>query len=244
MERLECGRGDRVLLVHGSIDDARATWVAQRPLAESYRLVLLNRRGFGNSPDAAGEDYEVDADDLVQVLREGPAHVVGHSYGGVGVLLAAARLPESVRSLTVFEPPAFSLVAERPDVQRLVAELVEIWSAGMTPDQFLRRFLTVFGGDPSRLPTPLTPSLTKATHLLMQARPPWTAWIPIEQLARTTFPKLVISGGHNSCLDAVCDALEARLPALRKVFRGAGHSIPGLGGPVNDFLATFWRSTS
>ena len=38
----------------------------------------------------------------------------GHSYGGVIALLAAARTPERLRSLTVIEPPAFEVARIRP----------------------------------------------------------------------------------------------------------------------------------
>ena len=77
-----------------------------KPLAANHRLVLVNRRGFGASPEVDGEDFDVDAGDLAEVLVEEPTHLVGHSYGGVVSLIAAAQVPDSVKSLTVFEPPA------------------------------------------------------------------------------------------------------------------------------------------
>jgi pimeloyl-ACP methyl ester carboxylesterase len=39
--------------------------------------------------------------DLAEVLAEEPTHLVGHSYGGVASLIAAAQVPGSVQSLTV-----------------------------------------------------------------------------------------------------------------------------------------------
>ena len=61
---------------------------AQRPLAERYRLLVMDRRGFGGSPDIDRSDYEVDAADVAELLGDG-AHLVGHSYGGVVAMLAA-----------------------------------------------------------------------------------------------------------------------------------------------------------
>lgn len=244
MEKVEWGRGDRVVLVHGDVHDAPMTFAAQEPLATSYRLVLLNRRGFGNSPDVEGEDFDVDAEDVAEVLSEAPAHLVGHSYGGVVSLLAAARAPDSVRSLTVFEPPAFGLVADNPVVQRFVADVRALLAQEQTPEEFLPRFIAAVGGDPARLPTPLPPPLVRAAGVLMRGRRPWEAVVPLDALARSTYPKLVISGGHSALFDAVCDVLEARLPARREVFRGAGHSIPTLGGPVNACLSSFWQSAA
>lgn len=244
MERIEWGSGDRVVLVHGDVFDARLTFAAQEPLAASYQLLLLNRRGFGNSPDVDGEDFEVDAEDVAEVLREQPAHLVGHSYGGVVSLLAAAKAPAFVRSLTVFEPPAFGLVADQPQVQRFVAEVKAILADDPPPEEFLPRFITAVGGDASRLPSPIPPPFVKAARVQMRGRWPWDAVIPLDELQITPFPKQVISGGHSPLFDAVLDVLEARLPARRETFRGAGHSIPTLGGPVNDCLAAFWKSAA
>ena len=69
----------------------------------------------------------------------------------------------------------------------------------------------------------------------MAERTPDEAEIPLDELAATPFPKLVISGGHNAAFDAVCDVLEARLPAKRVVLPGAGHSLPRAPG-YNDAL--------
>src|SRR5438105_4834707 len=44
------GAGEAVLFVHASFGDGTQDWVAQRPLAGRYRMLLLDRRGYGNSP--------------------------------------------------------------------------------------------------------------------------------------------------------------------------------------------------
>jgi pimeloyl-ACP methyl ester carboxylesterase len=244
IERIEWGRhGPRVVLVHGDVFDAPATFAAMKPLAANHRLVLVNRRGFGASPAVDGEDFDVDAGDLAEVLAEEPTHLVGHSYGGVASLIAAAQVPDSVKSLTVFEPPAFGLVADDPEVRRFIDAIQAMLTAEPAPDEFLRRFASLVGADPSRLPTPLPESLVRAARIQMRGRWPWDAVIPLEALAAATWPKLVGSGGHSRTFDVVCDVLERQLPARRKVFRGAGHSIPRLGGPVNEWLARQWASS-
>ena len=117
-------------------------------------------------------------------------------------------------------------------------------TADPPPDEFLRRFAALVGGDPSRLPTPLPESLLRAARIQMRGRWPWEAVIPLEGLAAAAWPKLVVSGGHSRTFDLVCDVLERQLPARREVFRGAGHSIPRLGGPVNECLARLWASSA
>src|SRR4051812_48330059 len=129
------------------------TWQAQEPLAEHFHLRLVNRRGFGNSTDTAAEDFAVDAHDVAALLSDG-AHLVGHSYGAVVALLAAAERPDDVRSLTVFEPPAFALTADRADTQAFVATIRSIIDSKPSAEEFLPRFIAAVGGDPTRLPQP------------------------------------------------------------------------------------------
>jgi pimeloyl-ACP methyl ester carboxylesterase len=94
----EVGQGPRVLLVHGS-GGREATWADQRRLAGQYRLAMPDRRGYGDSSGGA-PGFHHDAADIAALLGDG-AHVVGFSYGGIGCLLAAARRPRAVRSLTL-----------------------------------------------------------------------------------------------------------------------------------------------
>ena len=109
----------RVLLVHGSVLNGEATWGEQRALAERFELVVPNRRGFPPGPDVERVDFEDEADWLEQFLSPG-THLVGHSYGGVVSLYAAARLGDRLRSLTLVEPPAFGIAREdrRPTSSR------------------------------------------------------------------------------------------------------------------------------
>ena len=116
------GRGTPVVLVHGSLATGPDEWQAQRPLAdEGFRLVVFDRRGYGRSPAADGEDFLRDADDIAELMGDG-AHLVGHSYGGLGVLFAAARRPDATRSLTLLEPGAFTLGQRHPAARALVDE--------------------------------------------------------------------------------------------------------------------------
>jgi pimeloyl-ACP methyl ester carboxylesterase len=235
------GSGPPVLLVHGSVADARSTWVEQRPLAERWSLVLLDRPGFGANPPVARVDFAVDAPLVAEHLGDG-AHLVGHSYGGVVSLLAAARRPDAVRSLTVIEPPAFAVARGNPDADDFVVRSQEHWRSGpRDPEAFLRGFLRLVGSaiDP---PSPLPPLLERGAEMLLVERGPWEADIPLDELARASYPKLVVSGGHHPGFEAVCDVLEERLRAERAVIPGAGHSVPRTGAPFNERLEAFLRS--
>jgi pimeloyl-ACP methyl ester carboxylesterase len=226
-----------LLLVHGSVVNAELTWSAQRPLAEQFEIVAPNRRGFPPGPDVAQVDFEDEAVWLEPFLEQG-THLVGHSYGGVIALLAAARHPERLRSLTVIEPPAFGVARGVPAADEFMARIEEHWTGGpRDPGEFLRGFLSLVGS--SAPPGNFTPALLQGARTLMVERSPAEAVIPLDELARTPFPKLVVSGGHSAAFEALCDLLEERLGAERAVLPGAGHSVQRLGEPFNELLTRF-----
>src|SRR5262245_23855364 len=96
--------GPRVVYADGSVVNGPAMGNEQRPLGERWRLEVLNRRGYGKSPlPEVRSDFEEDARDIAALLGD-DAHLVGHSYGAIGALYAAALRPQAVRSLTINEP--------------------------------------------------------------------------------------------------------------------------------------------
>ena len=226
-----------LLLVHGSVVNAELTWSAQRPLAGRFELVAPNRRGFPPGPEVERVDFEDEARWFEQFLEPG-THVAGHSYGGVIALLAAARRPELVRSLAVVEPPSFDVARGEPAVEAFVEGMERHWSDGpRDPGEFLRGFLSLVGA--SVPPGSFTPELLQGARTLMVERSPVEAEIPLDELARAPFPKLVVSGGHAASFEALCDILAEKLGAERTVLRGAGHSVQRLGEPFNALLADF-----
>lgn len=227
----------RILFVHGSVVNGDTTWAAQRPLEERFELVIPNRRGFPPGPDVESVDYEDEATWLDGFLEPG-THLVGHSYGGVIALFAAARRPELLRSLTVVEPPALAVARGNPAADAFAAGATRLWEDGPhEPEAFLRGFLTAVNAPIPR--GTFSPALLQGARTLMVERYPWHAEIPLGDLAATPFPKLVVSGGHSGAFDAVCDVLEERLGAQRAVLPGAGHSVQRLGEPFNELLAAF-----
>ena len=233
----EVGSGPRVVLVHGSVANAELTWGAQLPLAERYTLVLPDRPGFPPNPPVERVDFEEHAALIAELLQPGD-HLVGHSYGGVVSLLAAALVPERLRSLTVIEPPCLKVAAGDPAVDAFVERSARLWEEGPSdPEEFLRAFLSAVG---SALPSGrLSPALLQGARTLMVERYPWEADVPLEELRAGAFPKLVVSGAHAPAFDAVCDVLEEELDAERLVLAGAGHSPQRLGAPFNDALVEF-----
>ncbi|HEX2152552.1 MAG TPA: alpha/beta hydrolase [Acidimicrobiia bacterium] len=102
------GRGERIVLTHGSWTDS-GTWVAIRePLTERFEVVVWDRRGHSRSQDGTSPGtHRRDAADLaglIEHLGHAPAHVVGNSAGGAIVLALVATRPELVITAAVHEP--------------------------------------------------------------------------------------------------------------------------------------------
>jgi pimeloyl-ACP methyl ester carboxylesterase len=58
----------------------------------------------GSESDASAERQADDLAAIIQSLELGPAHIVGHSYGGFVALTLSLRHPEMVRTLVLVEP--------------------------------------------------------------------------------------------------------------------------------------------
>jgi pimeloyl-ACP methyl ester carboxylesterase len=239
LEVTRCGSGPPVLLVHGSVVDGGRTWRHQLALTEAWSLTVPNRPGFGASPPLPRGDFEAEAPLVAELLGEG-AHLVGHSYGAVIALYAAALRPEAVRSLTVSEPGCLRVAAgdARVDAQVAHGELLYERGDALEPLEFLCAFR---GGVGSTHETPeeLAGELLAGVRLLMRERPPWEAEPPWPLLSGAAFPKLVISGGHSPVFEVVCDAVASRLRAQRAVIGGRGHTIPATGAAYNERLHEF-----
>jgi pimeloyl-ACP methyl ester carboxylesterase len=238
---------ERLVLVHGSVLGARGTWGAQRPLTDRFELLVLDRPGFPPNPPVERIDFELDAPWVARLLRPGD-HLVGHSYGGVISLLAAAARADLLGSLTVIEPPATRVALDVPAVAEFARSGTDLWENGPRddPEAFLRAFLAAVGSefDP---PAPLPPELEQAARALTRERGPWDADIPLGELAAAPFPTLVVSGAHHPAFDAICDVLERELSAERVVLPGYGHTVqrhPGFNDRLADFVERSARRTA
>lgn len=247
------GRGRRAVFVHGTM-----TWgtdefgfAAQRPLADAAELVIVDRRGFGASPDVDRSDYEVDAADVAELIGPG-AHLVGHSYGAVVTMLAAAMRPRGVRSLALIEPSAHRIAARDPVVAAALGRMRSsvARAPAMTPEEWLRASTEAVG----LAPLAPTPARLRAAATAMRERPCWEADVPVGELAGTPVPKLVISGTWEGAPAAYLEAAgEAMIACAEIVARELGAGLLRVDGAshwphaerpevVNAALHRLWRS--
>ena len=101
------GDGPPVLLVHGSAADSRIWRPQLDALADELTVIAWDQPGSGQSSDPpAGfglADYAACLADLVAHVGLGPAHVVGHSWGGTLALELYRVAPGQVGSLVLVD---------------------------------------------------------------------------------------------------------------------------------------------
>ncbi|AYG78183.1 2-(acetamidomethylene)succinate hydrolase [Streptomyces hundungensis] len=247
--------GPPAVFVHGILtwgDDDRYGFAAQRPLADRYRLLLMDRRGYGRSPDVERSDWAVDAEDIIGLLGSG-AHLVGHAYGGVGALAAAVQRPDLIRSLTLIQPGALRPAERHPVVAQALARArtaTAALPAGLTAKEFLRAATESVG-----MATPeATAWRLRAAASTMTELPCWDADIPLTPLSDARFPKLMISGDWEGAPEQYRKyAGEPLIACARHIAEaiGAEHlTVPGyyphVQQPqrVNTALGKLWSGTA
>lgn len=154
---IEQGKGPLVVMVHGALGDCR-TWSRQVALlSRNYHVISYSRRyhHLNASPEGAinysyGRHVE-DLTSLLRALRQGPAHLVGHSYGATVAALVALEHPEMVRSLVLGEPSLFSVLSHSQDrvslrFHRIALRVVQKLSENDEPGLAVREYLKIVGG--------------------------------------------------------------------------------------------------
>jgi len=95
------GAGDALVLIHGGLGSLRMWDFQAQALADSYRVIRCDLRGFGRSTTEHVEfAYWADIAALLDHLGVDRAHVVGQSIGGKVALDLALARPACVATLT------------------------------------------------------------------------------------------------------------------------------------------------
>lgn len=239
------GEGEPVVLLHASAAaDPAFVWPLQRPLAAHYQLLFPTRPGYGKRPLRPRSDVEEDIQEAGLLLEaQGGGHLVGLSYGGLVALGVAAHHPAVVRSLTLLEPPAFAVARGNPAVEALIERLKRPYEARamLTAEEFLRRFLRALADQEPPEDFTLSPAMRKDIKAMMAEPPPWELDVPLDAVAATAFPKLVVTGNWSPAFDAVAEVLTSRLQAQHLICAGAGHNLAMGGAALNEQLAALWR---
>lgn len=121
---VSAGTGEPVLFVNGSWADLRGWCELWQDVAANHRFMAYTHRHFGTTPWPRDKPFsrDVHTADLVAILQRlgEPVHLVGWSYSGGMVLCAAIKMPDLVRSVTVYEPSLSSILPDTPGNKALL----------------------------------------------------------------------------------------------------------------------------
>jgi 3-oxoadipate enol-lactonase len=230
----EHGDGPAVLLVHEGVADRRM-WRGQVPvLARDHRVVAVDLRGFGETPNASGLFSHVD--DLREVLDElgiERATVVGGSFGAKVALELAVTHPERVERLVLCPPvlPGWEWservrrawqeedeALEAGDLNRATEVNLELWVDGPNRDR------DAVDAEVRELVRTMQ---RHAFELAEPDPPPEPAPEPAVRLADVRVPTLVVVGDEDvEDFLAMAEAAVTEIPNARKVvIEGAAHVV-------------------
>jgi pimeloyl-ACP methyl ester carboxylesterase len=115
------GSGPPLVLLHGAFSDHKTNWEFVKPLFEKqFTVYAIARRGRGETDATEGHSLEDESRDVVAVIQSigESVFLLGHSYGAQTALAAAAKVPDRVRKLVLYEA-AWPRVVGKEDLARL-----------------------------------------------------------------------------------------------------------------------------
>jgi len=245
----EVGHGPRVVLIHGGDPGGGApAFDAQKDLEKRWTLVMPDRPGHGRTPRHGREDFERDAKLLSPLIAEQPAHLVGHSYGGIVALYIAARQPDSVRSLVLIEPPAFWFAPDNPAVAEMARSNRELFeNPPDDPVEMIKRFFALVGMNfplPDDLPMPRPQPLVDIAKVLGDIRGPDEGNIAVGSLIAGGYPILVLTSGRIAGFEGIAEAIAAQTGGEHLVITGTDHAVQKNGDAVNPLLERIWLNAA
>jgi 3-oxoadipate enol-lactonase len=229
------GEGPAVVLLHGWANSLESWNFLFPVLAENYRVIRLNRRGYSTS--TGNPDTSLDPLDLLVLLDSlgvEQAAIIGHSLGARSALRFVLEFPERVGALVSFGAPSprgLGLPRIGPDRfpegqaaiarEQGMAEWAALWDGhpildgfieGSTGQKILAAMLSDYDG-----------------RDLFNSQPPAAATPPAEvgRLSEINAPTLVITGNlEMTSFQIASDVVAYLIPdARRVVVEGGGHHV-------------------
>jgi len=222
------GEGPALVLAHGGGGSHLSWWQNVPVLAQRFRCVTFDHRGFGSSHDLTdGPGPNAFVEDLRQLLDHlgiQRAALTGQSMGGWTVFGFAAAYPDRVSALTLCDTPAGM---DDPEVIRELAKLRE-HTKGSLANVLTRAYAADFPTrDPVRcflyqqisglntgVPANLLSALTKLKNR-------------VEPIVDWRIPTVLVVGEEDALVPpSVMETMAHRIPQARFVrVPGAGHSV-------------------
>ena len=244
-----------IVLLHSSAASARQWDALAERLRPGFDVHAIDLHGHGRQASWHGDRALSVHDEAALMLpvieRAGGAHLIGHSYGAAVALHLAAARPSLVRSLAVYEPVLFRLLADHEPLGAAAREAFQLAEgmralvAGGRSAAAAECFVDYWSGACTwaRMgPERQQAVVSRMPVVLQHFDALYTEPLPTTRLARLNMPVLCLAGGRSTAAALrIAGLLRAFLPAAQH------ETLPGLGhmGPithaalVNDRLLRF-----
>lgn len=226
-----------MVFLHGLFGQGKNWTQIAKQVAERHQVLLVDLPHHGRSPWPERFDFTEAAEQVADLLSDGPATVVGHSLGGKVAMVLALLHPDRVERLCVADISPVSYAASREFPGYIAA------MSGMDLTQVVHR------ADADRLLEPAVPDTTVRSFLLQNLRrdpaapggwswqmnldvlardlPVLSGWPEAQLAGRPPYdgPVLWLAGGRSDYVKPEYDAAMDRwFPRNRKVtIKDAGH---------------------
>ena len=238
---LDVGAGPLVVLLHSSVSGNRQWKALIADLRDRHRVLAINLLGYGTTPPWTGDRPQrlTDQAALVHAVLadvDGPAALVGHSFGGAVAMRAAVELGDRVRALVLLEPNPFSLLARAGRTEAYgeacaLRDHVRRRGSVGEWDAVAERFADYWLGDGAWAAMPI-PRRTALVAALVPNQHEWDAVIDpdlvLDEIAPSTVPTLVVHdpATRRPIRELVEVLAEARPEWHVHALAGGGHMAP------------------
>jgi 3-oxoadipate enol-lactonase len=245
----QSGKGPPLFLLHSLLSD-RASFDAVAPkLSQSFRVIVPELPGFGQSPAVSGGLAGV-ADRMVEAMKDAAGGdeviVLGNGYGGFVALQMAIRHPGIVTRLVLADCGAAFSEAGREAFRNMAAAASAKGLSGITDVAMRRLFAPEFQAQHPDLMRDRREAFLKIDPDVFVAACGALAELDLRpELAEVKVPVLVLVGEHDEATPPpMSHELAAGLPNARlEIIRGCAH-VPMLQAPeiflqvIGGFLAS------
>jgi 3-oxoadipate enol-lactonase len=236
----QSGQGPALFLFHSLLSDRASFDAVVPPLSRSFRVMVPELPGFGQSQAVSGGLPEV-ADRMAEAVRDGAdgneAIVLGNGYGGFVALQMAIRHPEIATRFILADCGAAFPEEGRQAFRNMAAASQARGLAAITDVAMRRLFAPEFQQQHPDLMRDRREAFLRTDGQVFRAACMALAELDLRpQLAQVKLPVLVLVGEHDEATPPpMSRELAALLPNARlKIIAGCAH-VPQLQAP-NIFL--------
>jgi len=246
-----CGKGPVVVLLHSSLSSAKQWQGLANTLKNDFTVINIDLLGYGDAEQVSDREsysFEVEVQRILSAVKSAATkqqfHLVGHSCGGAIALKIAVEMPNSVLSLSLFEPVAFHLFAIDSEERKQVIQFSELVHQ-LSSEHATQAFVDYWNGQGyfEQLPAKIQQQMILGINkVVLDFKGIFTESYGINRVSEIKLPCLFLSGKYSPELSQkLSEKIASCLPTVKYHQIASGHmaplSHPQLVEPlITDFL--------